>query len=444
MAIASPTTAISLERQVTGTNSNSWGDRTNYNWARVDAAITGISVDVSSLAVTLTAVDSGDTVADAQTRAAIIKATGTPAGAATITWPAALLKRYLLVNSTAQVVTFKVSGQTGISLAAGASSIAYCNGTDIVAEGSTFPATTFTGLITGTALTVSGIVSAATVAASGNATVGGTLGVTGAATLSSTLTVSGGAAFSGAYVTVNNPTANAEVDISLETGGLSRFYLAAFGTAGDTFGLNWCDNAGWYAGSALQVSRATGAVTIDPTGAGVNFGGAIAVPTLTASNVTLNGTVTIGSGANIGWAGLIYDSGGNSVSVRAGYGGGYAYYRFESSGSGNAYALTGSWINSSDVSLKTDVVTIPDALDLVLRMRGVYYTKISNGSRLVGVIGNEMEIVCPEATSRFEDQEGRELVGVNYGSLVAPLIEAIRVLNQKISAMELRLTVAAL
>ncbi len=171
--------------------------------------------------------------------------------------------------------------------------------------------------------------------------------------------------------------------------------------------------------------------------------------TLSAPNVTVSGTlsapnVTASSAVTIGSGGLIYDTGGNSMSVRAGYGGGYAYYRFEGSVSGNAYALNGSWINSSDVSLKTDVVTIPDALDLVLRMRGVYYTKISNGSRLVGVIGNEMEIVCPEATSRFEDHEGRELVGVNYGSLVAPLIEAIRVLNQKISAMELRLAVAAL
>jgi hypothetical protein len=136
MTIVAPTGTLALERVVTGTDSNTWGDRLNANWARVDAANGYVQVDVSGLTVTLTSSDSGDLTSDAQNRFDIIQAIGSPVAQASIVFPAGLVKRYMLLNSTSQSVTFQGSGQPGVTLPPNSTMNVWSNGQDIVTAGS--------------------------------------------------------------------------------------------------------------------------------------------------------------------------------------------------------------------------------------------------------------------------------------------------------------------
>jgi hypothetical protein len=83
---------------------------------------------------------------------------------------------------------------------------------------------------------------------------------------------------------------------------------------------------------------------------------------------------------------------------------------------------TGDITAYSDASLKTEVVTISGALDLVRRMRGVRYSRVDNGQRGIGVIAQELQEVAPELVAQNEDG----LLSVAYGNLVGVLIEAVK------------------
>lgn len=163
MSIANPTANLLLERQVDGTNNNAWNDRYNANFARLDQAITGsVSIDVTAGDVTLTAVDSADLNADDQTRYAIIKVIGTPGVVRNVIWPTGfpVSKLYVLGNATAYAVTFKVTGQTGITVSPGTSILALCTGTDIASAHPT-PVTTDSSQAVATTAYVNAATSAA-------------------------------------------------------------------------------------------------------------------------------------------------------------------------------------------------------------------------------------------------------------------------------------------
>lgn len=137
MSIANPTPLLSLELQVDGSNANTWNQRYNANFQRIEAAIGGaVNVDVSTGAATLTTADSGsDFAVNAQDRAGTIIFTGSPVVPATVTLAVATSgKFWQIVNFTAQVVTFKVAGQTGIPVLPNKRRRVWCNGTDIVED----------------------------------------------------------------------------------------------------------------------------------------------------------------------------------------------------------------------------------------------------------------------------------------------------------------------
>ena len=109
--------------------------------------------------------------------------------------------------------------------------------------------------------------------------------------------------------------------------------------------------------------------------------------------------------------------------------------RMHSSYSGGNWSCNNGSISASgditafsDARLKTDVVTIPNALNKVEQMRGVYYTK--DGKSGVGVIAQEMQKVLPEVVA-----DG-EYLSVAYGNIVGVLIEAIKELKAEIEALK--------
>lgn len=93
---------------------------------------------------------------------------------------------------------------------------------------------------------------------------------------------------------------------------------------------------------------------------------------------------------------------------------------------------TGDITAYSDASLKTEVATISNALDLVTKLRGVSFTRIDSGNRGIGVIAQELAAVVPEAVQANDDG----LLSVAYGNLVGVLIEAVKELANKVERLE--------
>lgn len=96
------------------------------------------------------------------------------------------------------------------------------------------------------------------------------------------------------------------------------------------------------------------------------------------------------------------------------------------------FTATGEITAFSDARIKTDVETIEGALSLILRMRGVRYTRIDSGARGTGVIAQEIQEVMPEVVL-----EG-EMLSVAYGNLVGVLIEAVKELTARVEELEAR------
>ena len=96
--------------------------------------------------------------------------------------------------------------------------------------------------------------------------------------------------------------------------------------------------------------------------------------------------------------------------------------------SGNLYA--GGTLLSSDRRFKKDIITVNNALDKVLQLRGVYYywrqkdfpNKNFDDKKELGLIAQEVESIIPEIVG--ESVDGYK--AVEYQKLVALLIEAIK------------------
>ena len=111
-----------------------------------------------------------------------------------------------------------------------------------------------------------------------------------------------------------------------------------------------------------------------------------------------------------------------------------ALFRIEEGG--NVIAA-GSVDSASDIKLKTNVKTIDNALDKVLKLRGTEYDRIDKDNKHeIGVIAQEVEKIIPELVNTSEDPDGGETKTVSYGNMVAVLIEAIKEQNEVINKMK--------
>jgi hypothetical protein len=110
-------------------------------------------------------------------------------------------------------------------------------------------------------------------------------------------------------------------------------------------------------------------------------------------------------------------------------GGGTVYH----APNGNGLAI-GGWFTGSDIAFKSDVETLTGSLDKITAVRGVSYTHKKIGGQHLGVIGQEVQEHFPEAV---EERDGK--LYVNYGMLVAPLIEAVKELRAEIVTLKAKL-----
>jgi len=91
---------------------------------------------------------------------------------------------------------------------------------------------------------------------------------------------------------------------------------------------------------------------------------------------------------------------------------------------------SGSVTSNSDISLKTNITTITNALEKVCKLRGVEFDYIESGKHNIGVIAQEVEEVLPELVI------GDDPKSVAYGNLTAVLIEAVKELRAEVSSLK--------
>lgn len=134
-------TNLAIELIGTGDQAGNWGSTTNTNLGTlIEQAISGyVTQSMPGTDVTLSMTNG----ASATARNMFIELTGT--GGASLIVPTNK-KLYFIYNSTSAATTVKVSGQTGVSVPAGAKMGLVCNGTDVVQAVNNFASPTFTGV----------------------------------------------------------------------------------------------------------------------------------------------------------------------------------------------------------------------------------------------------------------------------------------------------------
>ena len=108
--------------------------------------------------------------------------------------------------------------------------------------------------------------------------------------------------------------------------------------------------------------------------------------------------------------------------------------------SSSTYNLSvgGTVTANSDRRIKKNIVTIDNALDKVLKLRGVTFqrTDTEDDKVLMGVVAQEVEEVIPEVVSLGDPDDPDSIKSVSYGNMVGVLIEAIK--EQQLQIDELR------
>ncbi len=118
--------------------------------------------------------------------------------------------------------------------------------------------------------------------------------------------------------------------------------------------------------------------------------------------------------------------------VKIGGTGGAPVYQLQVGDAGDGSAVGASiFLYTSDAKFKTNVTTIENALDKVLQLRGVNFNWKSTGAKDIGLIAQEVEKVFPESVSTVNDTKS-----VDYGHLVAPLIEAVKEQHKQIQDLK--------
>ena len=85
----------------------------------------------------------------------------------------------------------------------------------------------------------------------------------------------------------------------------------------------------------------------------------------------------------------------------------------------------------SDRRAKENIITIDNALDKVMSIRGVFYNRINDEKKVqqIGVIAQELEPFVPQAVTYCDVNDE---YGVSYGNLAGLFIEAIKEQQQTI------------
>ncbi len=421
-------TSLRIELQATGANSGTWGTITNNNFSQsLEFAIAGVTnVACGDAAVTtLTNADGPQSQANNQARNAHIRLTGAH-GAVRIAQFPATQKVYLITNATTD------SGSSG----------PYAMTCRLGSSGNTI------SIANGTTRLVS----------------------TDGTNWYDVFSLAGSIDLQGQELILDadadtSITADTDDQIDLKIGNTdvanlknssSDFVITSAVQDKDIL-FKGDDGGGAITALQLDMSDAGKAVFNGVVNADAGF---------TADNITIDGTeIDLSSGdLTLDVAGdIILDAAGNNWSFQSGGteiaafnnasntleietkvsdgdllikgndgGSGITACTFDMSNAGKA-TFNDDVVAFSDERLKSNIETIPNALDKVLQMRGVNFEK--NGHKSMGVIAQEVQKIIPEIVST-EKKDGEEYLGVAYPNMVGVLIEAIKDLQNQVNELK--------
>ena len=230
--------------------------------------------------------------------------------------------------------------------------------------------------------------------------------------------------------------------------GISNANLANSTISGVALGLNlnaltftdYLTSGGTYNGStARTVSVAGTSVNTGNTLVARDASGDFTAGTITLSGLTLSGALVISNATESidKDTGCLILGGGLGVEKNANIGGTLNVTGITTCAGGldvtGDIAASGTVTAQSDEKLKENVITIENALEKVLSLRGVEYDRIDSGDHQIGVIAQEVEKVVPAVVY------GDEIKSVAYGNLVGLLIEAIKEQQKEIEELKKKL-----
>ena len=170
-----------------------------------------------------------------------------------------------------------------------------------------------------------------------------------------------------------------------------------------SYQMLWGSGNAVYANSNVTVNPSTGYIT----------------------TTSINASDWFRSSGSTGWYNSTY-----AVGIYATEAGNVRTYNSANFISAGSITAAGEVTAYSDVRLKSNIKTLEGSLSKILQMRGVEYDK--DDAHRIGVIAQEVQTVFPEVISVEANET--QLLSVNYGALVAPLIEATKELNAKIES----------
>jgi len=94
--------------------------------------------------------------------------------------------------------------------------------------------------------------------------------------------------------------------------------------------------------------------------------------------------------------------------------------------------VDGVVISSSDRRLKTNITKIEGAMDKIERLSGVFFNKIGEERREVGLIAQDVKEVVEEAV--YKDENG--FLNIAYGNLMGLIIEGMKELRNEIKNLK--------
>jgi hypothetical protein len=110
-----------------------------------------------------------------------------------------------------------------------------------------------------------------------------------------------------------------------------------------------------------------------------------------------------------------------------------AYYTDPASTSNMNVINCISLTETSSKRYKENIYTLDNALDKVIRLRGVTYNRKGSKTQEIGVIAEEISEIIPEVVN-FDFNKQPD--SVSYGRVTAILIEAIKELKQEIEVLK--------